>query len=307
MLEKIRDFFSKRGVLEVETPLLCRAAGSDPNLQSFTTRFRLPGQTEGVPLYLQTSPEFAMKRLLASDCGSIYQICKAFRNEEQGRNHNPEFTLLEWYRVDFGLAELMDEVEGLFACLFDGRLKPARRIAYRALFLQHTGLDPILATLGEFDALARRHGLNEAEHVCGEDRSIWLDLLFSHIIQPHLGLGGIDFVHDYPACLPSLAQRKPSEPEVVERVEVFLEGVELGNGFHELADAEEQEARFDADLELRREMGVTLSPKDFRLLAALEAGLPDCSGIALGLDRILMLITGVSSIDETLAFPVSRA
>ncbi len=206
MLATIRSFFAERGVLEVETPLLCHAAGTDPNLHPFIAEYRQAGQSLGIPLYLQTSPEFAMKRLLASGSGSIYQICKAFRNEEAGRFHNPEFTILEWYRVGFGLDDLMDEVDDLLACLFAGirEYQPAERIAYRDLFHRYTGLDPIFATLAEFAACARSRGLMEAEFLCGEDRSVWLDLLFSHLIQPNLGQGRASFVHSYPAFLPSL-------------------------------------------------------------------------------------------------------
>ncbi len=309
MLSRIRRFFAERGILEVETPLLCRASGTDPNLHPFVTEFLLPGQTQGTPLYLQTSPEFAMKRLLAAGSGSIYQICKAFRNEELGRNHNPEFTLLEWYRVEAGLEELMDEIEGLFDVLFseNRELAKADRIAYRKLFEDYCGVDPLRAEWPELAHCARRHGLPEAEALCGRDRSLWLDLLFSHIVQPHLGHDRIFFVYDYPACLPSLARKKPGEEEVVERVEVFLEGIELGNGFHELSNAAEQEKRFDHDLAVRRKMGLPVLPKDARLLRALESGLPDCSGVAIGLDRLLMLMTGVSSIEQVLAFPSSRS
>ena len=309
MLAKIRDFFAGRRVLEVETPLLCHAAGTDPNLQPFTAEFRLAGQSRGTPLYLQTSPEFAMKRLLAAGSGSIYQICKAFRNEEAGRYHNPEFTILEWYRVGFSLEDLMDEVDALLARLFVGLrdVRPAERHAYRELFARHTGCDPVTASPAQFAACACRHGLDEAETLCGEDRNTWLDLLFSHIIQPHLGLGRPCFIHGYPACLPSLARAKPDEPDMVERVEVFMDGMELGNGYRELADAAEQEGRFDADLTVRQGLGLPLPPKDRRLLAALDSGLPDCSGIALGLDRLLMLASGASSIAQTLAFTVDRA
>lgn len=309
LLAGIRRFFDERGVLEVETPLLCRASGTDPNLSPFVTRFRLPGQAEGIPLYLQTSPEFAMKRLLAAGSGSIYQICKAFRNEETGRFHNPEFTLLEWYRTGFGLAELIDEIDALLSGLFAGRraLQPSERIAYRDVFIRHAGVDPLAAPVHELAGCAQRHDLNEAEALCGEDRPIWLDFLFSHIVQPHLGRGRIAFVFDYPACQPSLARKKPDDCRVVERVETFLDGMELANGFRELADAAEQEQRFDADLAARRNLGLCLPPKDVRLLAALQAGLPDCSGVALGLDRLLMLMTGAEAIGQVLAFPLERA
>lgn len=309
MLAKIRRFFGARGALEVETPLLCRAAGVDPNLQPFVAEFRLPGQTRGLALYLQTSPEFAMKRLLASGSGDIYQICKAFRDEEAGRLHNPEFTLLEWYRVGFELDALIEEIEDLFDALFaDMRpLAPARRVAYRHIFRECVGADPIEAELAELDARARERGLNEARALCGDDRTLWLDLLFSHLAQPGLGRGRIDCVYDYPACLPSLARRKPGDPRVVERVEVFLDGMELGNGYRELTEATEQARRFEADLAVRRARGLSLPPVDARLLAALQAGLPECSGVALGLDRLLMALLDVSRLTETLAFPVDNA
>jgi lysyl-tRNA synthetase class 2 len=164
-----------------------------------------------------------------------------------------------------------------------------------------------LASPAEFSACASRQGLDEAPALCGEDRKLWLDLLFSHLIQPRLGQGRACFVHDYPACLPSLARAKPGEADVVERVELFLDGIELGNGYHELADATEQERRFDADLAARQALGLELPPKDRLLLAALESGLPDCAGIALGLDRLLMLATGAATIGQVLAFPIERA
>lgn len=308
LLRAIRRFFEERGVLEVETPLLCRATGSDPHLQAFATRYMQPGEHEGIPLYLQTSPEFAMKRLLAAGAGSIYQICKAFRNEESGRYHNPEFSLLEWYRVSFGLDELIAEIDDLLTLLFvDLHLHASRRVTYHDLFQEYAGIDPFTAELGEFVRCAEHHGLPEAPALCGEDRALWLDLLFSHLIQPHLEQNRLIFVYDYPACLPSLARRKAGATEIVERVEVFLNGQELGNGFHELADADEQERRFDVDLAIRHRHGLTVPAKDQRLLAALTFGLPDCAGVALGLDRILMLATGVDAIDGVLSFPVERA
>jgi lysyl-tRNA synthetase class 2 len=308
-LTKIRRFFDERGVLEVETPLLGQAAGTDPHLQLFNTTFRQPGQIEGISLYLQTSPEFAMKRLLASGSGSIYQICKAFRNEECGHHHNPEFTLLEWYRIGFGLDQLIDEIEALLIVLFGGQreLNPAKRISYRQLFEERVGIDPLLDDLQAFAESANRHNLSEATALCGEDKNIWLDLLFSHIVQPSMERGRVYFIYDYPACLPSLARKKSGDEAIVERVEVFLDGLELGNGFHELADSCEQERRFDADLAIRRKAGLPLPPKDQRLLDALAHGLPDCSGVAIGLDRLLMLVTGAEEIAQVLTFPIFRS
>lgn len=306
---RIRQFFAQRGVLEVETPLLGQHGVTDPGLQPFTTVFKLPGQSEGRSLYLQSSPEYAMKRLLAAGSGAIYQICKAFRNEESGRQHNPEFTLLEWYRTGFSLTDLMQEAEDLVGALAVGALplRPPERIRYVDAFSRHLGLDPLIATPADFALVAEAWGLPEAAGLCGEDRAVWLDLLFSYFVQPHLDQERVTCVHHYPACLPSLARADPADGRLVERVEVFLSGMELGNGFHELTDAGEQERRFDRDLQQRQRQNLPLPAKDERLLQALRAGLPDCSGMALGLDRLLMALTGRLSLDEVLAFPVDRA
>jgi lysyl-tRNA synthetase class 2 len=309
MLAIIRHFFSQRGVLEVETPLLCQAGATDPHLLAFTTSYRRPGETEGRELFLQTSPEFAMKRLLAAGTGSIYQVCKAFRNEESGRYHNPEFTLLEWYRVGFSLDDLIDEVDALIGEIFRNqhRLGTSIRLGYSELFQDSLGIDPLTASIREFVDAARKHGLAEAEPLCGDRRSMWLDLLFSHLIQPYLGQSQVHYIVDYPICLPSLAQKHTENPLLVKRVEVFLQGLELGNGFHELSDPVEQEERFNHDLAQRKSLALPLPPKDSRLLAALREGLPPCSGIAIGLDRLLMLLIGAECIEETLAFPIDRA
>lgn len=304
MLAAIRAFFAARDVLEVETPLLCQGIGTDPHLD-----FVSVSQATGEPRYLQTSPEFAMKRLLAAGSGSIYQICKAFRGDESGRQHNPEFTLLEWYRLDCGLSGLMDEMEDLLYRVADGKLDPAatRRASYREVFLQYAAVEPLDADFHRLAACAARHGLPEASELCGQDRPLWLDLLFSHVIQPRLGQDGLCFVYDYPACQPSLARAKPDDGRWVERVELFWRGVELANGFHELADADEQAARFEAERQVRRERGQPVPQADGRLLAALGHGLPDCSGVAVGLDRLLMLLADVDHIDRVLAFPYANA
>ena len=306
---RIRRFFDERGVLEVETPLLSRNTVTDPALQPFITRCNLPGQAASRELHLQTSPEFAMKRLLAAGSGSIYQICKAFRNEESGRYHNPEFTLLEWYRTGYSLFDLIDEIEALLAEIFrDGHgLLPPQRFTYGEIFSLHLGLDPLSATIPDFIDRAIQLGLPEAETLCGHDRTVWLDLLFSYFVQPNLGLKRVSCVYHYPAFMPSLAQNCPDDHRLVERVEIFLSGMELGNGFHELADADEQEVRFDNDREQRRSRRLPVPDKDERLLVALRAGLPDCSGVAIGLDRLLMVLMGSRSIDDVLAFPVDRA
>lgn len=310
MLRMVRDFFADRNVLEVETPLLSTRSVTEPHLVPFETQFRPDGSGPGCQrLFLQTSPEFAMKRLLASGLGSIYQICKAFRNAERGHLHNPEFTLVEWYRVDFGLDELIRETESLLRTLL-APSRPAVRSArfdYRTLFEQRLDIDPISADFPTLARAAERLGHPEAASLCANDRSAWLDFLFSQGVQPGLADWDLVFVTDFPACLPSLARTHPDDPAIVERVEVFIDGIELGNGFHELADPAEQARRFDADIATRRALGLTEPEKDTRLLAALDAGLPDCSGIAIGLDRLLMGIMTAASIEDVLAFPLERA
>lgn len=306
MLAGIRQFFAARGLLEVETPLLCSTTGTDPQLAFFHSEFLAPPARQR--LYLQTSPEFAMKRLLAAGSGSIYQICKAFRNGESGRLHNPEFTILEWYRVGFDLPALMTEVAELLQQLLAAvypRLM-IRQVAYGRLFADVTGLDAFGFDAGAYREYADTHGFTEAGILCGDDHGLWLDFLFSHCLQPAMQQNVLYLVHDYPAIQSSLARIRPGEPQVAERFEVFIAGVELGNGFFELADAEEQARRFDAEIACRRERGLPPVSKDHRLLAALSAGLPDCSGVAIGLDRLLMLAAGATEIHSILAFPLDK-
>ncbi|MEQ1557328.1 MAG: EF-P lysine aminoacylase EpmA [Methyloglobulus sp.] len=305
-LQKIRRFFMDRSVLEVETPLLGQAVGTDPNLSFFTSEYHYPPMQK--KMFLQTSPEFAMKRLLAAGCGSVYQICKAFRNEESGRFHNPEFTMLEWYRVDFGLSELMAEVEELMALLFEHQgLQPTQRVSYQSLFQQYTGLDCLDFCYEDYVAYVQNSGLFDAIALCGHDHAVWLDFIFSHGIQPHLGESAFLVVYGYPACQSSLARINAENPLITDRFELFLKGVELGNGYYELNDALEQERRFDQEIALRERLQRPAAIKDERLLGALAQGLPDCSGVAIGLDRILMLLSNSPTIDDVLAFPVSNA
>jgi lysyl-tRNA synthetase class 2 len=203
----------------------------------------------------------------------------------------------------------MGEIEALLRDLCADRLelRVAERLAYREVFRRHVGLDPLAASFADLVARARSLELPEAEILCGEHRPAWLDLLFSYFVQPKLGAERISFVYDYPAILPSLARRCAEQPDLVERVEVFLGGLEIGNGFYELADAGEQTARFERDRVERQRNGLFVPDRDERLLAALRAGLPDCAGVAIGLDRLLMLLTGSESIDDVLAFPIERA
>jgi elongation factor P--(R)-beta-lysine ligase len=307
MLAEIRVFFAARDVMEVETPLLSHTSGTDPQLDFFQTYY----QTEPQPLtlYLQTSPEFAMKRLLAAGSGSIYQICKAFRNGESGRLHNPEFSMLEWYRVDFSLSALMTEIAELLRILLAPRYSvlAERRLSYRQLFLEMSGLDPLNFEIQAFRKHALATGFPEAVSLCGDQPLLWLDFIFSHSLMPRMTMGVLYLIYDYPAIQSSLARQSSEDCRVVKRFEAFMNGIELANGFHELADAKEQEQRFRNESELRQKTGRHAFNMDYRLLAALQSGLPDCSGVALGLDRLLMLVAAKTDIREVLSFPLSNA
>lgn len=307
LLAGIRRFFAERDVLEVETPLLSRATGTDPNLAFFTSLYQGPPNHQ--TLYLQTSPEFAMKRLLAAGSGSIYQICKAFRNGEAGRYHNPEFTILEWYRLGFGLRQLMDEVAALLSALSAPVMAPlpVERISYRNLFGELTGIDPLSFRRDLYKRVADSRGYQDADRLCADDHALWLDFLFSHCVQQHMPKDTVCLVYGYPAVQSSLARLHPEDSRMTERFEVFINGVELGNGFFELADPEEQERRFDREIRYRRVHGLADVQHDRLLLDALKAGLPDCSGVAIGLDRLLMAMNGYDCIDRVLAFPIARA
>ena len=309
LLARIRAFFAARGVLEVETPMLSAAAITEPNLASFSTVYSGPGARYGQTLYLHTSPEFPMKRLLAAGSGCIYQIARVFRDGEAGRRHNPEFTLLEWYRVGFDHHRLMDEVAELVTELLAGRLALAEpeRLSYGELFQRHLALNPHQASVAELGAGAEHRSVPIPPGMPADDADPWLDLLLTHGIEPKLGRGRLTFVYDYPASQAALARLRPGDPPVGERFELYLNGVELANGFHELGDAGEQRRRFEAENAARRALGLPIMPVDENLLAALEAGLPDCAGVALGFDRLVMLAAGKESLAEVLAFPFERA
>ncbi len=306
MLALIRQFFADREVLEVETPLLCQAGGTDPQLDFFTTEFRFSSTPQ--KLFLQTSPEFAMKRLLAAGSGSIYQICKAFRNGEAGRFHNPEFSILEWYRVGFDLHQLMDEVAELIALVLKPQLPflKAVKISYGELFLQKTGLNALEYSSEAYRQYALSESLPEAASVCENHHDLWLDFIFSHKIQPQLADNQIFLIHSYPVSQASLARINAENPFIADRFEVFVNGVELGNGFFELTDASEQRSRFEKEILFRQQKRLREVSADECFLAALEAGLPDCSGIAIGLDRLLMLLANENDIDRVLAFSVAK-
>lgn len=309
ILARIRQFFAVREVLEVETPVLSVATTPDPHLHSFATRYNGPDTNGARTFYLQTSPEFAMKRLLAAGNGSIYQICKAFRDEENGRWHNPEFTLLEWYREHFDHIQLMDEVAELVteALLETCELEAPERLSYRTAFQRYAGIDPHLADVEALVACAKSHDLSLTTNFSAEQIDDWRDLLLTHVVQPCLGKGRLSFIYDYPASQAALARVRPGNPPLAERFELYFHGIELANGFHELRDPREQRRRFEHALARRRAHGLPNVPIDGQLLAALDTGLPDCAGVALGIDRLVMIAAGVPTMEQVLSFPIGRA
>ena len=309
LLARIRAFFAARGVLEVETPALSAAAITDPQLASFSSRYAGPGPGHGQTFYLHTSPEFPMKRLLAAGSGCIYQIARVFRDGEAGRRHNPEFTLVEWYRVGFDQNQMMDEAAQLATALLAeaATLAEPERVTYRALFLRHLRLDPLHADVPELAACARRQGVSLPPGMPSDAVDPWLDLLLTHCIEPLLGQGRLTFVHDYPASQAALARLNPQDPRVSERFELYLHGIELANGFHELGDPIEQRRRFEAENRTRQLLNLPVMPIDARLIAALASGLPDCCGVALGFDRLVLLAAGKTSVQDVIAFPLERA
>lgn len=303
LLARVREYFASADVLEVETPVLAAAPVTDVHLDSMSTRIAGHGE-----FFLQTSPEYAMKRLLAAGAPDIYQVARVFRDAERGPQHNPEFTLIEWYRRGFDTPALMLDCERLLSHLFLGQraLAAAERMTYQQAVQLHAGVDALSASAEELLACALSHGV-ALPSARPADRDGCLDLLMSMVVGPKLGPGRLTFIHDYPASQAALARLCAGNPLVAERFEIYLEGMELANGFHELADEREQHARFARDLAERARRGLAQVPIDRRMLAALSAGLPDCSGVALGFDRIVMLAAGARRIEEVIAFPIERA
>lgn len=304
ILQKIRAFFAERGVVEVETPALSAATVTDLHLASFETEFSSPISPDNRVLFLQTSPEYAMKRLLCAGSGSIYQICKAFRNEEAGRMHNPEFSMLEWYRVGFDHHELMNEVNELMQLVVG--CGQAETISYQQAFVEYLQVDPLTADLHLLRELASQQGYAEIA-AQEDDKDTLLQLLFVEKIEPKIGRQQPCFVFGFPASQSALARINKNDPRVADRFELYFKGIELANGFYELADAKEQRVRFESDNQKRVGHGLPAKPIDQNLLAALEHGLPDCAGVALGLDRLIMLALGLDSVAETMAFSIDKA
>lgn len=292
LYQEFREFFAERSVLEIEAPVMGAAAVTDPYIDSVIA------QCAGRNYYLQSSPEFAMKRLLAAGSGPIYSLGKVFRNGESGRRHNPEFTLLEWYRPGFDDHQLMQELTDLIGHLMPGL--ETEKYSYRDWFQRHLGVDPHSASTAELELLARQH---IETGIVSDDRDLWLDLLVSHVLEPKLS-PGLTLIYDYPASQAALARLATDDQgqKVARRFEAFLNGMELANGYWELTDAQEQRLRFDADLDKRRHENLPCYPSDEKLIAALDAGLPNSAGVALGVDRLLMCLVDAQTIGEVIAF-----
>ena len=308
-LNQIRRFFQERDVLEIETPLLCQSAAPDINIHPIPVLYHgdhQAKQNKNAYHYLQTSPEFAMKRLLASGSGPIFQICKAFRNDEVGRLHNPEFTLLEWYRPQFDHHDLMKEMDELLMALLG--TEPAEYMSYAALFQQFLNLNPHETTVDELQTSALEHNIHLSPEIFKTlNVNDWLDILLTHCIEPHLGLKRPLMIYDFPVSKAALAKVREGNPSVAERFEVYFQGIELANGYHELTDADIQLTRFQKDCALRKTLGLLPIPIDPFLIGALRAGLPSSAGVALGVDRLFMLKEGCQTIDEVIAFTTDRA
>jgi lysyl-tRNA synthetase class 2 len=284
----IRCFFIERGVVEVETPLLCSHTVTDVHIESIATQNR----------FLQTSPEYCMKRLLAAGSGPIFQICKAFRHEESGSNHNPEFTMLEWYRPGFDHHQLMQELDELIQTLFHS--PPAIKQSYRDCFLEHLNIDPLTCDIQIFNNIILQHDLLQS--LSGIDRDTALQVILSGLIEPKIGQQQPFFIYDFPASQAALAKIRDDTPPVAERFELYYKGFELANGFHELTNADEQLKRFEADQKKRHTLHLAVPDIDNFFIDALKQGIPNSAGVAVGLDRILMLLTNNSSIQKVLSF-----
>lgn len=300
----IRKFFAERDVLEVETPILSAAGNTDPNIESFSTVFSGHVDAGARERWLRTSPEFPLKRLLAAGIGDCYELGRVFRDAEAGGRHNPEFSMLEWYRIGWDHRRLMQETVVLVeaALTLVGRRAEVVVENYRQLFLDELLLDPLHAPIDALREPLAPYGINPE----GLTRDDWLDLLITHVLQPAFPIDRITVIHDYPASQCALAKIRAGDPPMAERFELYLGKYELANGYHELNDAAEQRARFERDNAVRRTRGQREIPVDDRLLAVLDR-MPDCAGVALGIERLLMCLAGSDAIADVLAFPFSEA
>lgn len=301
ILKNIRAFFAARDVLEVETPLMCRASVTDPFIDSIPAFYQSHPHSTAECFYLQTSPEYAMKRLLAAGSGSIFQLCKSFRQAENGRLHNPEFTMLEWYRVGFDHLRLMREVDELLQLIL--KTRAAEAVTYQQLFESYFHFNVHDVSLETLRSCALQHKINIEDNIT--DRDTWLNLLLTHCIEPTLGADRPCIIYDFPVSQAALA-RINADGNTAARFEVYYRGMELANGFYELQNAAEQRRRFEKNNMMRTAQQLPVMPIDELFLAGLEHGLPDCAGVALGVDRLVMLAAGKNSIHDVISFDISR-
>lgn len=303
LLRKLRAFFHERGLIEVETPLLSADVVVDRHLEPFPVD--VPSGADMRRMWLQTSPEFAMKRLLAAGGGPMFQVSHAFRQQEQGPRHNPEFTLVEWYRPGDDMHSGMQLLSELGHALL-GR-GPAETMTYQAAFERHAGIDPHTADMAGLAEIARERRITVPESMDAGDRDAWLDLLLVELVERWLGRDGPVILHDYPASQAALARIRPGPPAVAERFELYVDGIELANGYHELLDADALRQRNRENNQHRVSQGKPALPEESRLLAAMDAGLPGCAGVALGFDRVVILAARATTIAEVIPFPFDRA
>lgn len=303
LLRQVREFFFKRDVLEVDTPSISKYSTVDLHIDSITVQLgsRHPSR------YLITSPEYHMKRLLSAGSGSIYQICKSFRQEECGSRHNPEFTMLEWYRVGADHWQLMQEVDALMSELLG--LEPSEKISYREIFEKNLGINPFKITLADFSFACKNANLTPPDYLLSEsiDPDEWLNFLMGFLIEPTLGKETPVFIYNYPATQAALAMANPDDPNTALRFELYYKGMELGNGYYELADHHLLKERFEKSNQQRKEAGKESYDIDSRFIDATKAGMPACSGIAIGFDRVMMLALEEDEIDRIQTFSWDRA
>ncbi len=325
VLAALRDFFGESGFVEVDTPALQVSPGLEPHLKAFATALHDPADGAARPFYLHTSPEFAMKKLLAAGLPRIWQLAHVFRDGERSATHQPEFSMLEWYRAGAGYRDLMADCEALLrraqsaagaaALTWRGRSadagRPFDRLPVAAAFERYAGID-VLATAPDPAApdvarlAAEAAAIGIAPHP-GDDWETLFFRIFLDRVEPHLGIGAPTILYDYPLALAALSRRKPDDRRLCERFELYVCGLELANAFGELTDPAEQRRRFVADQAKKQALYGETYPIDEDFLAALEHGLPDCAGIALGLDRLVMLLTGAKHIEEVLWAPIPGA
>jgi lysyl-tRNA synthetase class 2 len=308
ILQQVRAFFVERKVTEVETPALSLATVTDVHLDAFECRYNFLSNSSTetfAELYLQTSPEFHMKRLLASGYGCIFQIAKAFRHEEAGRYHNPEFTMLEWYRIGFDHFKLMDEVGGLLKTVLNCA-EPTKQ-TYQEIFIKNVELDPLIASRDELLALINKKNKLSDWLLEEHDNDILLQFIFSEIIESSIGNNAPCFVYNFPKSQASLAQISPDDSRVAQRFECYYQGIELANGFNELTDGYSQLQRFQEDNKKRKNKNLQEKTIDQHFISALSHGLPQCSGVALGIDRLIMIAISASHIGQVITFPIERA